>query len=191
MLKLREKGLQNRGGGGIIDIMKILGASFLSPQWKGCSPLAIRNSAKALIVHDGKILLNRCISRLGIYYALPGGGQHDGELLTEAVRREVMEETGLTVEPMRMSAVYERVSENRDGSLSHKMYFLFLCRYLADVPGREPVERDAYQTGMEWMSIDAAMDANLFPRVIRDNLPALIGYGETVYLGSERHRGAR
>ena len=152
--------------------------------------MAIRNSAKALIVYDGKILLNRCISRLGIYYALPGGGQHDGELLTEAVRREVMEETGLTVEPMRMSAVFERVSEGREGPAAHKMYFVFLCRYLADVPQQEPVERDAYQTGMEWLPIERALTANLFPRVIRDNLPNLIGYGETIYLGSER-RGER
>ena len=68
---------------------------------KGMSQLAIRNSAKALILHDGKLLLNRCVSRLGIYYALPGGGQHDGELLTEAVRREVLEETGLRVKNLR------------------------------------------------------------------------------------------
>ena len=118
--------------------------------------------------------------------ANPGGGQHDGELLTEAVRREVMEETGLTVEPMRMSAIFERVSEGREGPAAHKMYFVFLCRYLADVPQQEPVERDAYQTGMEWLPIDRVMTANLFPRVIRDNLPNLIDYGETIYLGSER-----
>ena len=147
-------------------------------------PLAIRNSAKALIVHEDKILLNRCVSRLGIYYALPGGGQH-----TEAVRREVMEETGLTVEPMRMSAIFERVNEGREGYGSHKMYFVFLCRYLENVPQREPVERDAYQTGMEWMTIEKAKKVDLFPRVIRENLSSLIGYGETIYLGSERRGG--
>ena len=147
--------------------------------------MAIRNSAKALILHDGKLLLNRCVSRLGIYYALPGGGQHDGELLTEAVRREVMEETGLTVEPMRMSAIFERVSEGRDGSVAHKMYFVFLCRYLSEVPQTEPVERDAYQTGMEWVPLEKVKKANLFPRVIRDNLSALLDMGETIYLGSD------
>lgn len=161
----------------------------LRPVRKGLIPLAIRNSAKALIVHGDKILLNRCVSRLGIYYALPGGGQHDGELLTEAVRREVMEETGLTVEPMRMSAIFERVNEGREGAGSHKMYFVFLCRYLEDVPQKEAVERDAYQTGMEWMTIEKAKKADLFPRVIRENLSSLIGYGETIYLGSERRGG--
>ncbi|MBR4235147.1 MAG: NUDIX domain-containing protein [Clostridia bacterium] len=154
--------------------------------------MAIRNSAKALILHDGKLLLNKCVSRLGMYYALPGGGQHDGELLTEAVRREVMEETGLSVEPMRLSAVFERVSDDRIGSVNaHKMYFVFLCRYLPDVAAREPVERDPYQVGMEWVSVDDAVRASLFPRVIRDNLPALLDYGETIYLGSERRGGPR
>ena len=149
--------------------------------------MAIRNSAKALILHDGCLLLNKCVSRLGVYYALPGGGQHDGELLTEAVRREVMEETGLTVEPMRLSAIFERVMPGRESSVNaHKMYFVFLCRYLPEVPAREPVERDAYQVGMEWVDAREAVRASLFPKVIRDNLPALLEYGETLYLGSER-----
>lgn len=149
--------------------------------------LAIRNSAKALILHDGKLLFNKCVSRLGVYYALPGGGQHDGELLTEAVRREVLEETGLTVEPMRMSAVFERVTDGHSGNVNaHKMYFVFLCRYLDDVPPVEPVEQDAYQVGMEWLTVKEAREACLFPRVIRENLDALLDYGETIYLGSER-----
>ena len=69
------------------------------------------------------------------------------------------------------------------------MYFVFLCRYLEDVPQKEAVERDAYQTGMEWMTIEKAKKADLFPRVIRENLSSLIGYGETIYLGSERRGG--
>ena len=104
---------------------------------------------KALILHEGRLLFNKCVSRLGVYYALPGGGQHEGELLTEAVKREVMEETGLTVEPMRLSAVFERVSGHEGSVKAHKMYFVFLCRYLPEVPAREPVERDAYQVGMD------------------------------------------
>ncbi len=153
--------------------------------------MAIRNSAKALILHEGRLLFNKCVSRLGVYYALPGGGQHEGELLTEAVKREVMEETGLTVEPMRLSSVFERVSGHAGSVKAHKMYFVFLCRYLPEVPAREPVERDAYQVGMEWLTVDEACAASLFPRVVRDNLPALLDYGETIYLGSERRGGER
>ena len=37
-----------------------------------------RNSAKAIVLHEGRILVNRCVSRFGTYYALPGGGQKNG-----------------------------------------------------------------------------------------------------------------
>ena len=58
------------------------------------SAVPVRNSAKALVLHEDRILLNRCASHYGEYYALPGGGQRPGELLTEAVCRELLEETG-------------------------------------------------------------------------------------------------
>jgi ADP-ribose pyrophosphatase YjhB (NUDIX family) len=56
--------------------------------------LSIRNSAKAIVLHEGKILVNRCSSRFGEYYALPGGGQRTGDMLQETVKRELLEETG-------------------------------------------------------------------------------------------------
>ena len=51
--------------------------------------MPVRNSAKAIVVNDGKILVNRCISKFGEYYALPGGGQHTGEMLNETVINEI------------------------------------------------------------------------------------------------------
>lgn len=59
-------------------------------------------ATKALIVHDGKILLLR---ESGSYhdgtntgrYDVPGGRLHPGEHFAEALAREVREETGLTV----------------------------------------------------------------------------------------------
>ena len=149
--------------------------------------MPVRNSAKAIVLHGGKILVNRCVSRFGDYYALPGGGQRDGETLLEAVRRELLEETGYSVLPVRLSGIYERVCERREGGSSHKLYFVFLCR-LEDGRATPPTERDRYQVGMEWVDADELPRRNLFPRAIRDNLPSLIGFGETIYLGSERER---
>ena len=149
--------------------------------------MPVRNSAKALVLHEGKILVNRCTSRFGDYYALPGGGQREGETLLEAVRRELLEETGYCVMPMRLSAIYERVCAQREGGMSHKLYFIFLC-HLAEEQGGAPTERDRFQVGMEWIDASELRRRNLFPRAIRDNLPALLGFGETIYLGSERER---
>jgi ADP-ribose pyrophosphatase YjhB (NUDIX family) len=58
-----------------------------------------RNSAKAIIIEGGRLLT---ICRLdpihGEWFLLPGGGQHPGENLHDALRREVREETGLEIE---------------------------------------------------------------------------------------------
>ena len=149
--------------------------------------MSARNSAKAIVVHDGKILVNRCISKFGEYYALPGGGQHTGEMLGETVRRELLEETGYSVTPMRLSGIYERISEGRRDGNSHKIYFIFLCK-LASEERREPTETDRFQIGCEWIDIRDAHRRNLFPRAIRDNLSGLIGRGETIFIGSEKDR---
>ena len=149
--------------------------------------MGIRASAKALVIHENKLLLNRCVSRMGLYYALPGGGQHESERLEETVQREVLEETGLTVEPMRLAAFFETLTENRSGFVNaHKHYFVFVCRYLSEVPQVRPVERDAYQTGFEWFTVEEAEQLSLFPRTIRDNLRSMLESESCVYLGSER-----
>lgn len=149
--------------------------------------LFARNSAKAIVLSRGKILVNRCASRFGEYLALPGGGQRKGEMLTETVRRELLEETGYTVTPLRLSGIYERISEGREDGMCHKIYFIFLCR-LEDVDRRKPSEKDRFQIGSEWIDLQAARSANLFPRAIRDNLSGLTGYGETLFLGSEKEK---
>jgi len=63
--------------------------------------MSIRNAAKALIVNDNKILLNRCQNSTGyslgevceneIYFDLPGGGQNKYETMIEPVKRECLE----------------------------------------------------------------------------------------------------
>jgi 8-oxo-dGTP pyrophosphatase MutT (NUDIX family) len=52
-------------------------------------------------------------------WCLPGGGMEPGESAAEAVAREVLEETGLQVEPMRLTGIYtspDWIIEYRDGN---------------------------------------------------------------------------
>ena len=149
--------------------------------------MSARNSAKAIVINNGKLLVNRCESRFGEYYTLPGGGQQDGEMLTETVRRELLEETGYSVKPIRLSGIYERVSEGRDEGLCHKIYFIFLCR-LESGERKAPSEIDRFQIDSIWIPLREVATRNLFPRAIRDNIRSLTGYGETIFIGSEKER---
>jgi len=64
-----------------------------------------RVGARAVVIHDGKILLNEFGN--GLYYNLPGGGVDEGETIKDAARREVAEETGIDVEVGDMLYVLE------------------------------------------------------------------------------------
>jgi 8-oxo-dGTP diphosphatase len=44
----------------------------------------IRNSAKAIIIQNGKVLLTINLGKDGYFYMFPGGGQEHGETLHQA-----------------------------------------------------------------------------------------------------------
>lgn len=81
----------------------------------------IRNSAKALIIKDGRMLAIRQEDNGDIIYTLPGGSQNAGETLTEAVKREVAAEVGVDVEPLSLEFVIEGVY----GAALHRVDFVF------------------------------------------------------------------
>ena len=58
--------------------------------------LEVRPSVYGLIVHEGQILLAQ--ATYTHKYVLPGGGIDKGERIQAALKREVWEETGITVE---------------------------------------------------------------------------------------------
>lgn len=60
--------------------------------------MGIRNSAKAIVVKEGKLLTIKMHENGGTYYILPGGGQEHGENLHQALERECKEELGAEVE---------------------------------------------------------------------------------------------
>jgi 8-oxo-dGTP diphosphatase len=63
---------------------------------------------------QGRILLVQNRRRGGTHWSLPKGGCEEGEALTETLRREVLEETGLTVDPVEMAFVTEWQVQGRD-----------------------------------------------------------------------------
>ena len=69
----------------------------------------MRVKVRAVIVCDGKLLVSRERRRGVEHVLLPGGRVQDGESITDALVREVAEETGLDVVPERLLYVAEVV----------------------------------------------------------------------------------
>lgn len=90
----------------------------------------------ALIFLDGEILLvERGKEPLKGLWSLPGGVVEVGETLDSAIRREVLEETGLVVEPVRVFEIFERIMCDGDGRPEyHYVLIDYLCRVLSGSP---------------------------------------------------------
>ena len=74
------------------------------------------------IIFDAAGCVLLCHRRDLDVWNLPGGGAESGELPTEAVLREVLEETRLEVEVERLTGVYAK-TDNKDD-----LVFSFVCR---------------------------------------------------------------
>ena len=65
------------------------------------------------------------------WWSIPGGRLELGEALQDAVCREVLEETGLVVEPVRLFEVFERIM--RDALRAPPEYHYVLIDYVCRV----------------------------------------------------------
>ena len=78
------------------------------------------------------LLVERGKPPLKGYWSIPGGLVETGETLDEAVRREVLEETGLRVKPVEMFGIFERVMRDARGRAE---YHYLLMDYVCSVTG--------------------------------------------------------
>lgn len=141
----------------------------------------IRNSAKALIIKDRKVLASKINDNGDVFYIMPGGGQDSDELLPDTVKRECAEEIGIVVEPKSL----EFVVEGLRGESFHRVDLVFLCEYIGEIKNAE-IHGDKNQIGFEWLSIENLMNEPLYPSKLRSQIIRLFNNEKTdVYLGNE------
>ncbi len=87
----------------------------------------MKQSARAVIVKDGSLLLMKRFKMGEQYYTLPGGGIEEGETAAETAIREVKEESGLVIESPKL--VYIEHAGNPFG-----VQFIYVCQYVSGDP---------------------------------------------------------
>jgi len=130
----------------------------------------VRNSVKALIWNDGKLLAVRIAPKGKPFYVLPGGGQELAESFTDTLHRECREELGAEVEIGELVLVREYIGRNHEFADTdydyHQAEFMFECKLLTPLGSLHEKNPDAaYQEGFFWVSPD---DPELFPHILAE-----------------------
>jgi 8-oxo-dGTP diphosphatase len=112
-----------------------------------------------VVHHDGKVLLvERSKPPWQGLWSLPGGHVEWGETLREAAVREVLEETGVTVEISRLVDSID-VINREDGSIrSHHALTVFLARLVSGVP-----QPGSDAAAVMWADPDRLRELRLIP----------------------------
>jgi 8-oxo-dGTP diphosphatase len=132
-----------------------------------------RASGRAVIIKDGHILLNKFNN--GQYYNFPGGEVKEGETLAECAKREVLEESGVTVIVNDMLFTLEVETKRYGISGDPHISVFFRCTVDDSIPSTLPCKPDfspddpSILAVVEWVPINRLKEINLLP-YIPDNI---------------------
>lgn len=131
----------------------------------------IRTAARALIIHEQKLLAIKMRDHTGIFYILPGGGQNHGETLREGLKRECLEEIGTEVEVGEFLYVREYIGKNHEFRNSHRNFHQVENVFRCSLPNPDGIgpgtEHDKKQVGVEWIPLSELQERRFLPEVIK------------------------
>lgn len=133
----------------MIECRSIKGNNVKIPKEK----LSFRPSVYAVLVDEGKILMVTVRSN-GKYF-FPGGGINVGEKMEDALKREVMEETGIKIKIEKFVHFKEDFFYWDPGDKAYHMFnFFYICKPLTTKLVRDEEVNDDEAMEPRWVDID-------------------------------------
>lgn len=147
----------------------------------------IRNSVKAIIIKDKKILLTKNRDEFGIFYLLPGGGQEHKENMIEALNRECQEEISSKVKVKNLLFIREYIGKNHEFAEFdyniHQIEYMFECEVIDYKNIGVGLTPDSMQIGVEWIEIDKLKDIRIYPKELKKYITSKEIINDKIYLG--------
>lgn len=147
----------------------------------------IRNSAKAIIIQQGKLLCTKNKDFEGVFYLLPGGGQEADENLIDALKRECKEEISSEISVGDIKFIREYIGKNHEYAKwdydIHQIEYMFECKLLKAAELKSGSVPDTMQIGVEWVELDKLKDCRIYPKALKDVIDNEGNFKSQVYLG--------
>jgi 8-oxo-dGTP diphosphatase len=151
--------------------------------------MSVRNSVKAILISENKILLTKNKDDEGYFYLCPGGGQEHGETFHDTLKRECIEEIGQQVEVGELLYIREYIGKNHEHSSFdfnfHQVEYYFSCTpKVTNDSYVQPTNPDSHQVGIEWIDIDDILQYRFYPKELRKYIiKHFNGEKTSIYLG--------
>jgi 8-oxo-dGTP pyrophosphatase MutT (NUDIX family) len=129
------------------------------------TPNSLVPAASAVVEDDqGRVLLH--LRSDSGNWSIPGGAMEPGESLAQTVVREVLEETGVQVRPVRVVGVYSdpsHVVAYDDGEVRQEFSVCFACEPTGGAPSPDSEESDA----VRWVAREELAALAITPAIRR------------------------
>jgi 8-oxo-dGTP diphosphatase len=127
---------------------------------------------RALIIDQGHILVCKSLNLPNNFYYLPGGHVEQGESVTEALKREMLEEAGSNIKIGRFLGCLENIFAHSDTCTCHNQEYSFIFEVQADkLKFNIPLTQQEAHHEIMWLPLEQLTTVHFKPNAMQELIP--------------------